>query len=63
MTRKERNSEIKKTVEEMYALFLDLVSYKDRLEGIGCKAEAKKLDTVVGKLENICLTLTDKSRE
>lgn len=63
MTRKERGEEIKRIVDDMYGnSFNDLVSAMHDLEELGCKAECRKLDTILGKLENLCNDLVDKAR-
>ena len=63
MTKKERGKEIKIVVSDMYDdSFNNLVSAMHRLEELGCKAECRKLDTILGKLENLCNALSDKAR-
>ena len=63
MTNKERGEQIKRITDDMYGNAFDLlVSAMHDLEGLGCKAECKKLDTILGKLENLCNVLTDKAR-
>ena len=51
MTKQERESEIRIINSHLNAVKDDLVSYVYRLEEIKCHAEAKKLDTIIGKLE------------
>lgn len=51
MTKQERESEIRIINSHLSAVKSDLSSYVYRLEEIKCHAEAKKLDTVIGKLE------------
>ena len=62
MTRKEQAEEIDAITDDIYLAFLNLVNLMHRLEGLGCKKECRKLDTVTGKLENLCHDLTDKAR-
>ena len=62
MKASDRRCEIDKVNEDMYYSFDSLVASMHRLEEIRCKAEAKKLDTIVGKLENLCHQLTEKAR-
>lgn len=63
MTKNERGKEIKIIVDHMYSCsFMDLVSSMHELEELGCKAECRKLDTILGKLENLCNDLSDKAR-
>lgn len=61
MTRKERAEEIDAITDDIYLAFLNLCDSMHRLEGLGCKKECKKLDTVTGKLENLCNDLSDKT--
>ena len=63
MTKKERGEEIKRIVDDMYSdSFNNLVAAMHDLEELGCKVECRKLDTIIGKLENICNDLSDKAR-
>lgn len=63
MTKKERGEEIRRIVDDMYDSSFDrIVSAMHDLEELGCKAECKKLDTICGKLENLCNDLMDKAR-
>lgn len=63
MTKKERGNEIKVIVDDMYDdSFMNLVHAMHELEELGCKAECRKLDTILGKLENLCNELADKAR-
>lgn len=63
MTKQERAAEIRRIVDDMYSDSYDrLVAAMHDLEGLGCKAESKKLDTIVGKLGNLCDSLIDKAR-
>ena len=62
MKKGDRRCEIDNISDDMYYSFGSLVANMHRLEEIGCKAEAKKLDTIVGKLENLCRQLTEKAR-
>lgn len=63
MTKEERGEAIKNIADDMYGdSFNQLVSAMHDLEELGCKAECKKLDTILGKLENLCNDLVDKAR-
>ena len=63
MTKQERGHEIKVIVDDMYDdAFYRLVSAMHDLEELGCKAECKRLDTILGKLERLCNDLSDKAR-
>ena len=59
----ERREEIDRITDEMMFAFDTLCACKNRLDEIGCKAYAKKLDTITGKLYNLSLSLCDKMRE
>ena len=60
--KKESREEINKIIEEMVYSFESLMACKNRLEEIGGKAYAKKLDTITGKLDNLIMALNDKTR-
>lgn len=51
MNQQERESEIRIINSHLSAVKDDLFSLVCRLEEINCCAEAKKLDTIIGKLE------------
>ena len=55
-------SEIEKITDEMMSAFDTLCDCKNRLDEIACKAYAKKLDTITGKLYNLTMHLCDKAR-
>ena len=62
MTKAERGQEIKTIVNDAYdRCFLGLVSAYHDLEELGCKAECKKLDSLLGRLENVLNELSDKA--
>ena len=64
MTRKERGEEILRIIDDMYCdCFEKMVRYYHDLEELGCKAECKKMDTILGKLENLCHDFCDKARK
>ena len=64
MSRKERAEAIRIITADMYDDAFDrLVHDMHKLEELGCKAECKKLDTILGKLENLCHALHNKVRE
>lgn len=63
VTKKERAEAISRIVDDMYGdSFNSLVSAMHDLEELGCKAECKKFDTILGKLENLCNELSDKAK-
>ena len=49
-----------KVLERIDVAFDELVHCMHDLEGCGCKAQEKKLDTIVGKLENVMYELHEK---
>lgn len=53
MTREERKSEVRIINNHLSSVKDDLIHYAHRLEEIGCGSEAKKLDTIIGKVENL----------
>lgn len=53
MNQQERASELKIIVSHLSSIKSDLISYTYRLEEAKCKLEAKKLDSIVGKLEQL----------
>lgn len=53
MNQQERESEIRIINSHLSAVKGDLISYVCRLEEIKCHAEAKKLDTIIGRLESL----------
>ena len=58
-----RKRYIDKVTDRMDDAFTELVQCMHDLEGCcGCKAQAKKLDTIVGKLENVMHELHDKTK-
>lgn len=62
MKNRERGEEIKIIVDRMYdSSFMDLISSMHELEELGCVKECRKLDTILGKLENLCNELSDKA--
>lgn len=62
MTRAERGQEIKTIVNDAYdGCFMGLVSACQNLEELGCKAECKKLDSILGRLENVLNELSEKA--
>lgn len=63
MTRQERKEKIQRIADLIWYEFSDLLSYKNYLEEIGCMAEAKKLDTVCGKLYNLSNQLQNKCKK
>ena len=52
---------IDKILDRMDVAFDELVHCMHDLEGYGCKAQEKKLDTIVGKLENVMYEMHDKA--
>lgn len=62
MTREEKKSELRVIADHLNNVDCDLIDYIHRLEEIGCKREAKLLDTIAGKLYNLVWVLTDKGR-
>jgi hypothetical protein len=61
MTR--RKEEISRIAERLFEMMMDTASYRNDLEEIGCKAEAKLLDTICSKLNILSEKLTDKVRK
>ena len=60
MTKDERASEIRIMNSHFCGVRDDLISYRYRLEEIHCASEAKKLDTIIGKLEALQWELAKK---
>lgn len=50
---------IAKVLERMDWVFSELCSCQNDLDGCGCKALMKKLDTITGKVENLMNDLYD----
>lgn len=61
MTREERKTEIRIIKNHLIAVMEDTAAYRDRLEEIGCKQEAARLDTITGKLYELVCKLDTKS--
>jgi hypothetical protein len=47
-------------LDRMDVAFDELIHCMHDLEGYGCKVQERKLDTIVGKLENVINELHDK---
>lgn len=64
MTQEERTSQIKIIASHLYDHDMhDIIHYRNTLEEIGCKYEAKLLDTIVGKLESVAIRLNYKVKK
>ena len=61
MTREERKTEIRIIKSHLITVMDDTAAYRNRLEEIGCKREAERLDTITGKLYDLVCKLDTKS--
>ena len=57
----DRADKLKNTAHTMLLDLEDLIAMKHDLEDLGCKKTAMKLDTVLGKLENIIYEVNKKA--
>ena len=63
MTKESRSRMIEQITDKMDYALNDLIDAYHELEGLGCKAQWKKLDTINGKLYNLIGELCDKARK
>lgn len=63
MTKQERSEKLQSISSRISSINEDLIHYTHELEELGCKAEAKKLDTVTGKLYNLEYDLYSKTKK
>lgn len=60
MKKNERETELIRIDAHLISVMSDCVSYRNRLEEIGCKREAKLLYTIAGKLYDLTCKLEQK---
>ena len=58
-----RKYAIEQIINRLDFCFYELVAACHDLEGLGCKAQEKKLDTITGSLDNIVRDLCAKARK
>lgn len=63
MTKEERANELRRVNERLGHAFDEVVRLKGMLEELHCKKEAKKLDTVCGKLYDLQYYVAKKSKK
>ena len=56
----DRRSAIDKITDKMDFALSELIDAYHDLEGLGCKPQERKLDTITGKLENLIYELCAK---
>ena len=61
MDKTERKGRITMIANDLFDTMTDMACWRNDLEGIGCKKEAKLLDTIVGKLNLLCEKLNEKA--
>ena len=63
MTREEKKVELQVIRNLLMLAMEDCIGCRDKLETIGgCAGEAKRLDTIVGKLYDLAVMLHDKAK-
>lgn len=62
MTQEEKKLELLTIRSHLVTVMEDCIGYRNRLEEIRCSAEAKRLDTIAGKLYDLLLRLKDKNK-
>lgn len=58
-----RKERIRNHADHLYYRFEELICIRHDLEDIGCKAQAKKLDTIISKMEMVIHELVEKAEK
>ena len=60
MRREEKKERLHRIDEQIHSIMMECEHYRYELEEIGSKHEAKRLDTITGKLYDIMIKLEQK---